>query len=132
MEITAKANFLRIAPDKIRNLSNLVKGKSIEKAIAQLEFSGKNASKPLILVLKQAKDQAKDKNIQGDLIVKTIQVNEGPKLKRRRIRQQGRATAILKRGSHIIMVLADDTSQKQKPKSQKDKEIKKEKNGTQS
>jgi len=131
MEITAKANFLRIAPDKIRNLSNLVKGKTIEKAIAQLEFSGKSASKPLILVLKQAKDQAKDKNIQGDLKVKTVQVNEGPKLKRRRIRQQGRATAILKRGSHIIIVLADNGNEK-KLKSQKDKEIKKEKNGTQS
>lgn len=123
-EICAKAKFIRTAPDKIRILSNLVKGKSIAQAITQLTFSGRAAAKPLILVLKQAKDIAKDKNIQGELVVKTLQVNEGPKLKRRRIRQQGRSTAILKRGSHITIVLTDAGNNKI------DNKIKKEKNGS--
>lgn len=112
MEIRATAKFVRTAPDKIRILSNLVKNKTIKQALTQLNFSGRAAAKPIILVLKQAKDQAKDKNIKGDLVVKTIQVDEGPKLKRRRIRHQGRATAILKRGSHITIVLSDNGNQK--------------------
>jgi large subunit ribosomal protein L22 len=121
MEICAKAKFIRIAPDKIRVLTNLVKGKTLTNALTQLAFSGRTAAKPLILVLKQAKDQAKDKYIQGELIIKTVQVDEGPKLKRRRIRQQGRSTAILKRGSHITIVLTDNQSQSSKIKVQNEK-----------
>lgn len=113
-EICAKAKFLRTAPDKIRLLSYLVKGKNITQAITQLQNSCRAAAKPIILVLKQAKDQAKDKDIQGELVVKSFQVNEGPKLKRRRIRQQGRATGILKRGSHITIVLTDNGNSKSK------------------
>lgn len=130
MEIKTTAKFIRTAPDKIRILSNLVKGKTIEQALIQLQFSGRAAAKPLILVLKQAKDQAKDKNIKGDLVVKTMQVNEGPKLKRRRILHQGRATAILKRMSHITIVLSEQSNAK--VKTQKVKETEKEKRGTQS
>lgn len=130
MEIIAKAKFIRTAPDKIRILSNLVKGKSVSQALTHLAFSGRAAAKPLILVLKQAKDQAKDKNIQGELVIKTFQVDEGPKLKRRRIRQQGRSTQILKRGSHITIVVTDSINSKENKKI--DNTIKKEKNGTQS
>lgn len=124
MEITAKAKFIRIAPDKIRILSNLVKGKSLEQALTQLAFSPRAAAKPIILVLKQAKDQAKDKNIQGEMTIKTFQVNEGPKLKRRRIREQMRSTAILKRGSHITITLTDDGNQKSKIRNPKKEIIK--------
>lgn len=113
MEIKAGARFCRTAPDKIRILTSLIKGKTIEQAINQLTFSGRAASRPLILVLKQAKDQAKEKNVAIDkLIVKTMMVDEGSKLKRRRIRQQGRATAILKRGSHITIILTDNGNSK--------------------
>ncbi len=112
MQIKSQAKFTRTAPDKIRILSSLVKGKDIDKAITQLMFSGRAAAKPLILVLKQAKNQAKDKDLKGDLKVVSVQVDEGPKLKRRRIRQQGRATAILKRGSHITIILQDDRNSK--------------------
>lgn len=130
MEIQSTAKFIRVTPDKIRILSNLVKGKTIDRALVQLAFAGRAAAKPLILVLKQAQDQAKEKNIQGDLMVKTVKVDEGPKLKRRRIRHQGRATAILKRMSHVTIVLSEQSNAKLK--TQKVKETKKEKNGTQS
>lgn len=108
MEIASYAKFVRIAPDKIRNLSGLIKAKTIDEGINQLSFSGRDARKPLILVLKQLKDQIKTKNKEiADFKIKSVQVDEGPKLKRRRILHQGRATQILKRSSHITIVLTD-------------------------
>ena len=108
MTITAKSRFVRTAPDKIRILEDLIKGKSIEKAITNLEFSSKYAAKPLILVLKQMTSQikSKDESVDG-FIIKSLQVDEGPKLKRRRIRHQGKATAILKRLSHVKVTATD-------------------------
>jgi len=126
MIITSSSRFVRTAPDKIRNLSGLLKNKSIESAIAQLTFSNREARKPLILVLKQAKAQIKDKDLEIDgFLIKSIQVNEGPKLKRRRILHQGRSTTILKRMSHIKIMLDDG-------KNNKDMKISKEKNGSKS
>lgn len=125
MTITSKARFVRTAPDKIRNLAGLIKDKTIENAIWQLSFSGREARNPLILVLKQAQAQIKDKNLEPkNFRVKTLQVSEGPKLKRRRILHQGRATMILKRMAHIAIVL-DDGKQEPPVKSPK-----KEKNGS--
>jgi len=125
MTITSKARFVRTAPDKIRNLAGLLKDKTIESAISQLSFSGREARKPLILVLKQARAQIKDKNLEPkDFFVKGLQVNEGPKLKRRRILHQGRSTMVLKRMAHIAIVL-DDGKQESQTKSPK-----KEKNGS--
>jgi large subunit ribosomal protein L22 len=116
---------VRTAPDKIRNLAGLLKDKTIESAISQLSFSGREARKPLILVLKQARAQIKDKNLEPkDFFVKGLQVNEGPKLKRRRILHQGRSTMVLKRMAHIAIVL-DDGKQESQTKSPK-----KEKNGS--
>jgi len=126
MEITSKARFVRTAPDKLRILGQMVKDQMLDQALIQLSFSGREAAKPLMLLIKQAKAQAKDKFSDLEkLKVKQIMVNEGPKLKRRRIISQGRATAILKRMSHITVVLSDEP--KEKVKSQKEKE-----NGTKS
>lgn len=106
MEVKSTRRFIKTAPDKIRILSPMLKGKNYPQAIAQLQFSARAAAKPLILVLKQAKDQVKEQiSNEEQLKVKEIRVDEGPKLKRRRIRHQGRATPILKRMSHLTVVL---------------------------
>jgi large subunit ribosomal protein L22 len=106
--IKTGARFVRTAPDKIRNLAGLVKGKNITKALEQVMFSGKYAAIPLSLVLKQARAQIKDQNlVEDNFKVSEMRVDEGPKLKRRRIRHQGRATAILKRMSHITIILTE-------------------------
>ena len=110
MNIIAKEKFTRTAPDKIRILTNFIKGKDAEWAIDQLTYSGKMAAKPLILALKQAKDQIKDKS-NGDIekfLIKEVRIDEGPKLKRRRIKHKGMSTAILKRGSHVTVILTDE------------------------
>lgn len=111
--IKSSARFVRTAPDKVRILSGLIKNKNIENALNQLAFAGKYAAKPLSLVLKQAKAQIKDKNYDEEtMLIKEIRIDEGPKLKRRRIRHQGRATAILKRMSHITIILKNNVSTK--------------------
>jgi len=127
-EITSRARFVRTPPDKIRYLVKMIKGKEANRAISLLEFSRKEARKPLILVLKNALSVAKDlpsrqagKNIDEPIYIKTIIVDEGPKLKRRRIIHRGRATSILKRQSHITVVLSEQP--KSKIKSQKSKSM---------
>jgi len=105
-EIMAKRRFIRTTPDKMRFAASLIKGKKLLAALGVLRFSHLAAAKPLELTLKQGMAQAKDKNIEGEeLTVWRILVNEGPKLKRRRIVHQGRATPILKRMSHLTVVL---------------------------
>ena len=123
--IQSGARFVRTAPDKIRLLAGLVKGKTLSKSLEQLQFAGKYAAKPLSLVLKQLKAQLKDQNlVEEDFKVAEIRVDEGPKLKRRRLRHQGRATAILKRLSHITIILTDKGSTKPEVKAVKAKKEK--------
>ncbi len=118
--IKTGARFVKTAPDKIRILADLVKGKTINYALDQLAFAGKYAALPLSLVLKQARAQIKDQNlVEEDFKVAEMRVDEGPKLKRRRIRHQGRATAILKRMSHITIIMTDNEANNVKSKAQK-------------
>lgn len=117
MEIVARARFIKTAPDKIRILADLLKERKIEAALAQLSATNKIGAKSLSLVLKQAKGQIKDKNKEvTDFQIKSLQVDEGPKLKRRRICSKGRSTMILKRMAHIKITLTDDLNSMPKGK----------------
>lgn len=109
MEIISKERFAKFTPDKVRVLVSMIKGKSPETALPILEFSGKDAATPIISAIRQAMDQVKSKDLNiEDFKIKTIMSDEGPKLKRRRIRHQGRSTAILKRMAHVTVVLSSD------------------------
>lgn len=109
MEFIAKAKFVKVAPDKIRILSDMIKKQKVEWALSQLEFSGIAGAVPLINAIKQAKDQVKTKSLNlDDFSIATTKIDEGPKLKRRRILHQGRSTMILKRMAHVTVVLTDD------------------------
>lgn len=109
MNFTAKAKFIKIAPDKIRVLSSMIKGQKTDWALDQLVYAGIVGAKPLINALKQAIDQVKSKNLNpDDFHIFTTKVDEGPKLKRRRILHQGRSSMILKRMSHVTIELTDD------------------------
>lgn len=106
-DLKIKARFVRMTPDKLRLVAGLIKGKKLSAALNILQFSSKAAAKPLSLVLKSALAQVKDKGMSDESVIKTIIVDEGPKLKRRRIIHRGRATTILKRRSHITVVLSE-------------------------
>jgi large subunit ribosomal protein L22 len=107
MEARAVAKYIRMSPQKMRLVVDLVRGKRVEEAKQILLFTRKYAAGPVRKVLQSALANAKqnpdiDENI---LFVKEIFVDQGPSLKRWRARAQGRAAAIKKRMSHITVVL---------------------------
>ena len=107
METKAMAKYIRIAPRKVRIVAENIKGLKAENAVTQLRFTQKKAARILLKVLNSALANA-EQNSQIDvdtLYVKKIFVDEGPTAKRWRPRALGRATRILKRTSHITIVL---------------------------
>lgn len=109
MEAKAIARTVRIAPRKVRLVVDLIRGKEVSDAFAILRNTNKRASKVVEKVLQSAIANA-EHNYNMDvenLIVKETYVNEGPTLKRYRPRAKGRATQILKRTSHITVVVAE-------------------------
>ena len=108
MKAHAIARFVRISPYKARLVADLIRGKSVEEAIAILKYSPKRAARIIEKLLKSAISNAENKeaNVEN-LVIDTITVDEGPRLKRYRPRAMGRATLILHRTSHIKVVVDD-------------------------
>ncbi|RUM36629.1 MAG: 50S ribosomal protein L22 [Desulfobulbus sp.] len=107
METKAVAKNIRISPQKARLVADVVRGQDVETAITTLRFMPKKAARILRKVLESAVANAEQtETIDVDtLYVKEIQINGGPMLKRFRPRAMGRATRILKRTSHITVVV---------------------------
>jgi len=119
MKISAKLNYIRIAPRKMRLLADLVRGKKVDQAMILLDFNLKKGGLPLKKLLAQAIANAKDNSELGKqldssvLHISKITVDEGPKLKRWRARARGRAARIHKKTSHITVIL-DEIKEKTK------------------
>ena len=99
--------YLRIAPRKVRQVADLIRGKSVKEAEAILEFTRKRASLPLLKLLRSAKANISH-NLGDDpenYYIAKIAVDEGPKLKRYRPRARGQAFEIQKKTSHITLSL---------------------------
>lgn len=127
MAITVKLRYLRIAPRKVRLISDLIRGKSVEKAQAVLNFTIKKSSEPMLKLLNSAVASAKN-NFHldpADLYISKITVDEGPKLKRWMPRARGQAYPIQKKTSHITIGLDEMKNLPQKfKKSKKAEKIK--------
>ncbi len=111
MEAIAKARFVKVPPRKARAVADLVRGKSVNKALAILMTVPKNASKIIGRILDSAVANAvvKAEGTQLDideLVISKITVDEGPTVMRWRPRARGRATKIRHRTSHIIINVA--------------------------
>ncbi|TDQ29002.1 50S ribosomal protein L22 [Zeaxanthinibacter enoshimensis] len=111
----AKLNNCPTSPRKMRLVADLVRGKEVEKALAILRFSPKEASRRVekLLLSAIANWQAKneDANIEdAELIVKEIKVDSGRMLKRLRPAPQGRAHRIRKRSNHVTLVLGSNNN----------------------
>ncbi len=124
MPVTAKLNYLRIAPRKVRLIANLIRGKTVNEAQSVLKFTVKKSTEPLLKLLNQAVINARNNfQLEADnLYVSKITVDEGPKLKRWRPRARGQAYEIQKKTSHITIVL-DQISGKKKKVSKKKKPL---------
>ncbi len=108
-EATAKHKFARISPQKARLVADLVRGKNVAQALEILMFSDKKAAELIKKVLESAIANAEHNEGADidDLSVAKIFVDEGPVMKRIMPRAKGRADRILKRSSHITVVVAD-------------------------
>ena len=107
MEAKARARFIRISPQKARLVADVIRGKNVEEAITTLRFMPKKGARILRKVVESAVANAsQNEGIDVDtLFIKTIFIDGGPMMKRIRPRAMGRATKILKRTSHITVVL---------------------------
>lgn len=109
MEARAKATFVRIAPRKVQIVLDLIRNKPADEAMAILKYTPKAACEPLEKLLKSAMANAEN-NFDMDpsrLYVAFCSVDQGPTLKRIRLRSKGRAYRINKKTSHINLVLKE-------------------------
>jgi len=109
MEVKSISKFLRVSPHKARLVADLVRGKRVADALTILKFTPKKSARLVNKTLRSAIANAENTQVMDvdSLFVKTILIDEGPRLKRWRPRAMGRATRILKRTSHITVVLAE-------------------------
>ncbi|ODP96801.1 MULTISPECIES: 50S ribosomal protein L22 [Salinivibrio] len=109
MEAIAKHRFARISPQKARLVADQVRGKDVAQALEILTFSNKKAADLVKKVLESAIANAEHNEGADidDLSVAKVFVDEGPIMKRIMPRAKGRADRILKRSSHITVVVAD-------------------------
>ena len=103
----AVARFVRITPQKARRVGDLIRGESVENALAILQFAPQAASEQFYKLVDSAAANAESTEDldRGTLIVTTLQVDEGPTMKRWRPRAKGAANRILKRTSHLTVVV---------------------------
>src|SRR3989344_1900481 len=102
-QVKAQLNGLRIAPRKVRAVTNLVKGKDVANALNQMEFLIKRPVLPLIKLLNSAIANGENNlnMVKENLYIKEFLVDEGIKLKRYMPRAQGRAGEIQKKTSNV-------------------------------
>ena len=109
VEVSATAKYVRMAPRKTRMVIDMIRNLPVAKALEVLQFSTRAAAEPVSKVLRSAIANAVNNNglRADDLYVKLAYVDEGPTLKRIMPRAQGRAYRILKRTSHMTVVLKE-------------------------
>ncbi|HUN59698.1 MAG TPA: 50S ribosomal protein L22 [Candidatus Binataceae bacterium] len=112
MEVVARTRFVRISPQKLRLVCALVAGKKVEQALSILEFTPKKGakivSKTLVAAIANARDQ---QNVDEDkLYVKRVVADTGPTWKRSMQRAHMHATPILKRTSHLTVIVDEQAS----------------------
>ena len=109
MEAKAVAKYIRISPRKAAQVADLVRGNSVGEAYAILKFTPNKGAAIIEQVLKSAVANAEHNyNMDVDkLYVSTIFVDQGPSLKRFKPRAMGRADGIMKRTSHITVMVSE-------------------------
>ena len=109
MEAKAVAKYIRIAPRKIRVVMDLIRGKNIGEAFAILKYTPKVGADVIEKVLKSAVANAEHNNDMNvdNLFISAAYVVQGPTLKRIHPRSRGQAFKILKRSSHVTVVVKE-------------------------
>jgi len=124
MEVRSTYKYARISPFKAREVTRAIQGLAISAALDVLAFTPKKAALLINKTLKSAIANAENNaNLKPDgLVVKEAIVGEGPTVKRVMPRARGSAARILKRTSHIRIVLSDEIPvETGKPKEEQEK-----------
>ena len=109
MDTQAVLKYQRISAQKCRLVANSIRGLKVDKALEFLEFNNKKASQMILKVLESAIANAENNNSLDidELKVKNILIDEGPTGKIYMPRARGRVNQILKRSSHITVIVSD-------------------------
>ena len=110
MRVSAKLMYAPISSQKARLVADLVRGKPVGSALQTLAFMPKKGARLIKKVLESAIANAEHNHGADidELKISSIEVNDGPGLRRYRARAKGRGTRIIKRNSHIIVQVADE------------------------
>ena len=109
MEVKAVAKNTGISPFKVRLVVDMVRGKTVDEALVILKFTPSPAARVVAKVVKSAAANAEN-NFQmtpSDLRIVSISADKAPTMKRHRPRARGRAGPILKRSSHLTVVVTE-------------------------
>ena len=109
MQVRAVAKDTGISPRKVRLLVDMIRGKKVAEALTVLRFAPTPTARVVAKVVKSAAANAEN-NFQmspADMKIVSIYVDEARTMKRFRPRARGRASPILKRSSHITVIVAE-------------------------
>jgi large subunit ribosomal protein L22 len=117
IEGRATARYVRTSAQKAKLVVDLIRGKDVNSALATLRFTRKSVAKDVEKVLRSAIANAQQKEGVGDeverLYVRECYANQGPTMKRIRAAPMGRAFRILKRSSHLTVIVEERPEQGQ-------------------
>jgi len=110
IEVRAVAKYVHMSPRKVKLVADLVRGMEVGAALTVLSFSTKAAAVPVSKVIKSAAANAEENYglSTDELYIAKISADEGPTLKRGRPGPRGRFKPILKRSTHITVVLGTE------------------------
>ena len=112
METKAVARYVRISSQKVHKIIDAIKGKPVEVGLDIIKFMPQKAAAIVEKIVRSAvanADQNPDIDVDS-LVIRNVMADQGPTLKRFKARARGRGTRILKRSSHITVVLAEKSS----------------------
>lgn len=129
MEVVAKSTFIRQTPRKLRLVADQIRGLNVLEAETILKALNKTAATPLLKTLKQGMANAENNfNLNKEnLKIKRLEIGEGPRMRRYRFVAKGRVHQVLKRMSHIKMILEGEEEKKEIKRVAKKREEKKKK-----
>ncbi|QJC22308.1 50S ribosomal protein L22 [Arcanobacterium buesumense] len=115
MEAKAQARYVRVTPQKARRVINEIRGMRALAAVDLLKFAPQAIAIDIKKILESAManaryaaEQANERFDEADLKITAAYVDEGPTMKRIQPRAQGRANRIMKRTSHITVIVGDE------------------------
>jgi len=110
MEVRATARYVRTSPRKLRPIAGVVRGKKVEEALTILRFLPSPSARTVARVVKSAVANAENnfEMTPSDLRIVKIYIDGGRSMKRYRAGARGRAKPILKRSSHITVVVKEE------------------------